>query len=185
MIEILSRPWPWYIAGPLMGLFVPLLLLLGNKSFGISSNLIHICAAVAPCGIDFFRYDWKKVGLWNLCFLAGIMIGGFIGGWLLGGVGADLSPQTQTVLKELGVRDLSGLVPGELFGWSNLLTIKGLIVAIGGGFLVGFGTAYAGGCTSGHAIFGLSSGQLPSLIAVMGFFCGGLIATFFILPVLL
>jgi uncharacterized membrane protein YedE/YeeE len=184
MFELIARPWPWYVAGPLIGLFVPALLLLGNRHFGFSSNLRHLCAAVAPRG-DYFRYDWKKAGSWNLAFLAGTLCGGFVGGRLLGSAGpVALAPQTQAALAHLGLHDLSGLVPREIFSWASLLTFRGAISILGGGLLVGFGTAYAGGCTSGHAISGLASFDRASLVAVLGFFAGGLLCTHFILPLL-
>src|SRR2546428_3855787 len=84
MVAFLSQPWPWYVAGPLIGLFVPALLILGNRQFGFSSNLRHLCAALAPGEVAFFKYDWKQSGVWNLAFLAGTVVGGFIGGGLLG-----------------------------------------------------------------------------------------------------
>ncbi len=186
MTEWLSKPWPWYIAGPLIGLVVPALLLLGNKQFGISANLRHACAIAAPGRVEFFRYDWRRVGGWNLAFIAGVLLGGFIAAhWLADHAPIALSQATKTDLSALGVRDFSGLVPRDLFNWASLLTVRGLVMLVGGGLLVGFGTAYAGGCTSGHAISGLANLQLPSLIAVLGFFAGGLIATWLILPVLL
>lgn len=186
MIELLSRPWPWYVAGPLIGLVVPLLLLLGNKQFGISANLRHACAIVVPGDVEFFRYDWRRVGGWNLAFIVGVLLGGFIAGhWLSSNVPMLISDATRSDLGALGVRDFSGLVPNELFNWRSLLTLHGLVMLVGGGFLVGFGTAYAGGCTSGHAISGLADLQLPSLIAVVGFFAGGLISTWLVLPMLL
>ena len=77
MLELIQHPWHWSIAGILIGLTVPTLLLLGNKHFGISANLRHICAACLPANISFFKYDWKKE-IWNLFFAAGILIGGFI-----------------------------------------------------------------------------------------------------------
>ncbi len=185
MTALLHHPWPWYVAGPLIGLFVPACLLLGNKQLGISSNLRHVCAALLPADVAFFKYDWKKTGLWNLLFLAGILAGGFIGGRLLAGPGVAISTRTHAALAALGIHDFSGLVPRELFGWSSLLSLKGFVLVVIGGFLVGFGTAYAGGCTSGHAISGLADLQRPSLVAVIGFFAGGLIATYLILPHLL
>ena len=186
MIELLSRPWPWYVAGPLIGLVVPVLLLLDNKQFGISANLRHACAIVAPGQVAFFRYDWRRVGGWNLAFIVGVVLGGFIAGhWLASDAPILISDATRTDLGALGIRDFTGLLPNELFNWRSLLTLRGLVMLVGGGLLVGFGTAYAGGCTSGHAISGLANLQLPSLIAVLGFFAGGLIATWLILPVLL
>jgi uncharacterized membrane protein YedE/YeeE len=177
--------WPWYVAGPLIGLFVPALLITGNRLFGISSSLRHLCSAIAPGRVEFFRYDWKKAGLWNLVFLAGVLIGGFLA--LHSGAPHDIaiSAQTKESLGTLGIHDFSGVAPHELFTWHALLTLRGFVSIVVGGFLVGFGTAYAGGCTSGHAISGLANFELPSLIAVFGFFAGGLAATYFILPFLL
>ncbi|MCE7066305.1 YeeE/YedE family protein [Dyadobacter sp. CY326] len=184
VLEIIRKPWPWFIAGPLIGLTVPALLLLGNKSFGISSSLRHICAAVIPANISFFKYDWKK-GIWNLFFVTGIIIGGFIAGIYLANpdeiVVADATQQT---LRGLGLTDFSGLMPKEIFSAANILSLKGLIFLVLGGFLVGFGTRYAGGCTSGHSITGLATLQWPSLVATMCFMIGGLICTHWILPFL-
>jgi hypothetical protein len=184
MLDMLMRPWPWYVAGPLIGLFVPALLLLGNRQFGISSNLRHLCAAIGPARVEFFRYDWKNAGLWNLAFLAGIFVGGFIAARWLGIPDVSITRETRAMLAELGVRDFSGLVPADISSWSSLLTLRGFVSIVGGGFLIGFGTAYAGGCTSGHAITGLAAFERASLLAVAGFFAGGLLCTFFILPLL-
>jgi uncharacterized membrane protein YedE/YeeE len=185
MFDFLSGPWPWYVAGPLVGLTVPLLLIIGNKPFGVSSNLRHMCAAVCPGGVTFFKYNWKTDGLWNLAFVAGIFIGGGIAGWLLAGSAPDISQATRTSIARLGITTVPGLVPPEIFTWRALLTLRGFVSIVIGGFLVGFGTAYAGGCTSGHAIAGLADFQLPSLVAVLGFFAGGLLTTFVVLPWLL
>lgn len=186
MMELLSRPWPWYAAGPLVGLMPALLLILGNKLFGVSSNLRHACAVVLPGSISYFRYDWRRTGMWNLVFVLGILIGGFIAGVLLRNPEpVAISEATVRDLSALGIRDFSGLVPGDLFSWASLLTLRGFVAVVLGGFLVGFGTAYAGGCTSGHGLSGIADLQLPSLIALVGFFAGGLLATFFILPLIL
>jgi hypothetical protein len=176
---------PWYVAGPLIGLFVPALLILDNRVFGVSSNLRHLCSAVLPSRLDYFRYDWKRTGLWNLLFAAGILLGGFLACHWGRPQSVAISDETRLALTKLGIHDFSGLAPRQLFTWSALLSLKGLASVIVGGFLVGFGTAYAGGCTSGHAISGLANLQLPSLIAVAGFFAGGLIATHFLLPLIL
>jgi hypothetical protein len=179
------REWPWYVAGPLIGLFVPALLIAGNKLFGISSNLRHLCSAIAPGGLEHFRYDWRKVGLWNLVFLAGVLIGGFLVFHSGGARDVAISAETRNALTALGIHDFSGVAPHELFSWHALLTLRGFVSIVAGGFLVGFGTAYAGGCTSGHAISGLANFELPSLIAVIGFFAGGLATTYFILPLVI
>lgn len=177
----MPHPLPWYIAGPLIGLVVPVLLLLGNKSFGVSSSFRHICAAIAPCNIEFFRHDWRRAGLWNLVFLMGIFTGALLATWLAPPP-VEISPQTVASLRAIGVQDFGGLAPWELFSWASLVTMRGFISVIVGGFLVGFGASYAGGCTSGHAIAGLADRQVASLLAVCGFFAGGLTTTFVIMP---
>jgi uncharacterized protein len=184
MRDFLMRPWPWYVGGPLLGLMVPALLLIGNKTFGFSSNLRHLCAACLPSKGAFFRYDWKESGGWNLAFLVGTLLGGAVGGRLLGAGTVALSAKTQAALAALGLHDLSGLVPREVFSWAALASPRAIVMVVGGGLLVGFGTAYAGGCTSGHAISGLAAFQKASLVAVLGFFAGGLIATYVLLPLL-
>lgn len=181
-MNFLTQPWPWYIAGPLIGLMVPLLLLLGNKAFGISSTLRHICAACLPGNVDFFKYDWKKES-WNLVFALGMILGGFIAGYVFKNPNpVALSEHAIRDLNNLGVKDYSGLIPLDVFNFSSLLTLRGFILIIVGGFLIGFGTRYAGGCTSGHAIMGLSNLQWPSLVATCCFFAGGVIMTWFVLP---
>jgi len=181
-----TRPWPWYVAGPLLGLFAPLLLLLGNKLFGLSSNLRHTCAAVCPGNVAYFAYDWRREGGWNLAFASGIVLGGVLAGVAFANPDpVAIAQATRDDLAALGVRDFSGLVPGDLFAWSSLLTFRGLALIVGGGFLVGFGTAYAGGCTSGHGITGVASLQPASFVALVAFFVGGLIGTFVLLPLVL
>lgn len=184
-MELLYKPWPWYIAGTIIGFTVPALLLLGNKKLGISSTLRQICAACYPSNIPLLKYDWKK-DQWNLFFAAGILIGGFIGGFVFENpLPVDLSPATISLLKSQGINVFSGLLPKEIFNWKNLLTWQGTWMMVVGGFFIGFGTRYARGCTSGHGIFGLSSLQWTSLIAVISFFVGGIICSYLILPHLL
>lgn len=181
-MNILTQPWPWYISGPLIGLMVPALLILGNKAFGISSSLRHICASCIPNKVNFFDYDWKGES-WNLVFVLGVVIGGFIAGFLFVNPNpVQLSDAAVISLKEMGVKNYSGLAPSDVFNFASLLTLRGFILMVVGGFFVGFGTRYAGGCTSGHSIMGLSNLQWPSLIATCCFFAGGLLMTWVILP---
>ncbi|MCA9836174.1 MAG: YeeE/YedE family protein [Trueperaceae bacterium] len=180
----LTSPWPWYIAGPLIGLTVPVLLLVGNKSFGVSANLRHVCAMI-PNKHPFFNYDWRKTGGWNLIFALGILLGGILGGVLLKNPEPlQLAASTQADLQELGIAHDGSLAPQSLFSLESLFSFKGFLVLLGGGFLVGFGARYAGGCTSGHAISGLANLQLPSLVAVIGFFAGGLAMTHLLFPLI-
>ncbi|WP_154858352.1 YeeE/YedE family protein [Cyclobacterium xiamenense] len=182
MIEWIKQPWPWYVAGPLIGLTVPVLLIIGNKSFGISSSLRHACAACIPAKIPFFQYDWKKEN-WNLVFVLGVFLGGGIASLFLSNPEAIVvAESTQQDLAQLGITDFRSLLPADIFSWSNLFTLKGLFFFVIGGFLVGFGTRYAGGCTSGHAIMGISNLQWPSMVATMFFMLGGFAMTHLILP---
>ncbi|MFN4083813.1 MAG: YeeE/YedE family protein [Bacteroidia bacterium] len=182
MIELLKQPCPWYVSGPIIGISVPTLLIIGNKMLGISSSMRHLCAAVAPFNIQFLKYNWKAE-VWNLFFVAGIFIGGFIGGVLLNnGQPVDISAQTIEDIKQLGINSFEGLIPSDIFSWDSLLTIRGILIMVFGGFMIGFGSRYAGGCTSGHAIMGLSSLQWPSLVAVIFFFIGGLLMTHVLAP---
>ncbi|WP_341225177.1 YeeE/YedE thiosulfate transporter family protein [uncultured Arcticibacterium sp.] len=184
MIEIIKQPWPWYVAGPLIGLTVPLLLILGNKAFGISSSLRHACAAIIPSKIPFFQYDWKKEK-WLFFFAGGVILGAFVAANLLSdGTTAQLNPQTIADLEALGVTQFEGMLPGDIFSLNNIFTLKGLIFIVVGGFLVGFGTRYAGGCTSGHAIMGISNLQWPSLVATIFFMVGGFFTTWLLFPII-
>ncbi|HEY9262321.1 YeeE/YedE family protein [Chitinophaga sp.] len=184
-MDLIKQPWPWYIAGPLIGLTVPVLLLLGNRAFGISSVLRHTCAACIPANIKFFRYDWKKES-WNLLFALGIIMGGFIATFLFSAPDpVNINPRTVALLQQYGVKDFSGMLPQDVFNFSQLFTLRGFVFMVAGGFLVGFGTRYAGGCTSGHAIMGISSLQWPSLVATCCFMVGGFMTSWFLLPYLL
>jgi uncharacterized membrane protein YedE/YeeE len=181
-MKFITNPWPWYVAGPLIGLTVPTLLIIGNKSFGISSSLRHICASCIPAGISFFKYDWKKEA-WNLFFVLGIFIGGIIATQFLSNPNPiEIHPELSKELASYGITQIDGLLPSQLFNWNSLLTLKGFLMMVVGGFLVGFGTRYAGGCTSGHAIMGLSNLQWPSLVATICFMIGGFLVANFVLP---
>jgi uncharacterized membrane protein YedE/YeeE len=184
-MELLYHPWPWYVAGPIIGLSVPALLWIGNKKLGISSTLRQICAATYPGKISFLNYDWKNDS-WNLFFAAGILIGGFIGGYVFANPHpVAVSPETIGLFQSWGLEMSKGLLPPEVFNWDTLFTLKGFLMIIVGGFLVGFGTRYAGGCTSGHGILGLSALQWPSLLATMSFFAGGIIFSYWVVPYIL
>ncbi len=173
MLEFIRQPWPWYVAGALIGLTVPALLLLGNKHFGISSSLRHICAACLPANIPFFKYNWRRE-MWNLFFVAGVLLGGLVATQLLSNPDPiQVAPATIAALESQNIVVDSNLMPSSIFSFENLFSLKGLIFFVIGGFLVGFGTRYAGGCTSGHAIMGLSTLQWPSLVATCCFMAGG------------
>lgn len=190
MLEIIQGPWHWSVSGLLISGVMFALLYVG-KEFGVSGNLRTMCS-IAGAGkhASFFKFDWKAQR-WNLLFVGGAVIGGFIASTLLANPDpVAISSATESWLNGLSIDAPSsglqgnGYVPHELFSLAdlNLFSLSLLLI---GGFLIGFGSRWAGGCTSGHAISGLSNLQVPSLIAVIGFFIGGLLMTWFILPNLL
>ena len=185
VIEFISQPWPWYVAGPLIVLVMFGMLYFGRE-FGVSDTLRSTCSALGAGKYStFFQFDWKKES-WNLMFVLGGLIGGYIGTtWLANPDPVALNPVTIERLESWGIAPTIGIAPESIFSFSGLMTLRGFIMIIVGGFLIGFGTRYAGGCTSGHAISGLSNLQLPSLVAVIGFFVGGLIMTYLLLPSIL
>jgi uncharacterized membrane protein YedE/YeeE len=184
-MSFLNEPWPWYVGGVLIGLAVPVLLLAGNKLLGVSSVMRHVCAACFPANIEFLKYDWRKQS-WSLFFAAGIVIGGFVGGVLLADPQPEaIAPKTVQALAQSGVSFNKGFLPQDIFNWHFLFTLPGFLILVVGGFMVGFGTRYANGCTSGHGITGLSTLQWPSLIAVMSFFAAGILSSKYLLPFLL
>ncbi len=182
MVEFITQPWSWWFSGVMISLVMFLMIYFG-KSFGFSSNLRTICTiAGAGKSVKFFDFDWKTQ-TWNLVFLIGAILGGWIAkNFLSDGSAIDLSQSTIEALAQLGFSKPDGVQPEELFSWEAVASLKGFLVLALGGFMVGFGSRYAGGCTSGHAISGLSDLQFPSLIAVIGFFAGGLLMTYFIYP---
>lgn len=183
LLEYIKQPWPWYISGPLIALVMYLLLKQG-KDFGMSNNLRTMCTVLgAGKTSSFFRFDWKTQS-WNLLVVLGTAIGGFIAhNFLSDGTASQINPKSVADLKELGIIDhLQGYLPESIFIFDGSL-FQFLLLSIGG-VLIGFGTRYAGGCSSGHAISGLSNFQLPSLIAVIGFFLGGIIMVHFLFPLI-
>lgn len=179
------EPWPWYVSGPFIAATMAALLFAG-KNFCMSSNLRTVCAALgAGRNCDFFSFNWRDQR-WNLYVIAGAVIGGFIAmHFLSDNPVPQLNTEVIAQLKQKGFESAgNSYLPSELFANQAFSSFKTILILLAGGFLVGFGARYAGGCTSGHAISGLSNMQLPSLIAVVGFFIGGLIMVHLIFPML-
>lgn len=182
-MEFFTQQWPWYVAGPIIALVMFGLIFFG-ENFGMSNNLRTMCTiGGASKWVDFFKIDASKQ-YWNLAFVLGSILGGFIAiAFLTPDKVIELSPDTVNALAEYGfVNAGNDFLPEEIFGMESLTSFSGILILIGGGFLVGFGARYAGGCTSGHAISGLSNLQVPSLIAVVGFFIGGLAMVYIFMP---
>jgi uncharacterized membrane protein YedE/YeeE len=184
IIEFIQQPWSWYVSGLFISAIMFVMIYFG-QSFGFSSNLRTICAAAGGGKyVKFFNFNWKSQ-LWNIMFLVGAVIGGFIAAqFLSNGQPVLISEKTIEDLSALGFAAPAGVQPDELFSMEALFSVKGFILLALGGLMVGFGSRWAGGCTSGHAISGLSDLQIPSLIAVVGFFAGGLLMTHFIMPLI-
>ena len=191
IIQFISQPWHWAVSGFMIVVVMYLLLWFGGQ-FGVSSNLRAMCSiAGAGKNVPFFDYDWKA-STWNLVFIGGAVIGGYIGTTLLASPEpVQIATSTQTYLQSIGIAtpqnmsEGAGFVPKEIFDTANAFSLSSIIILVVGGFFIGFGTRWAGGCTSGHAISGLANLQLPSLVAVIGFFIGGLIMTHLLLPLIL
>jgi uncharacterized membrane protein YedE/YeeE len=184
MIEFITQPWSWWFSGIVIAAIMFALLYFG-QSFGFSSNLRTLCT-VAGAGkkVKFFDFNWRTQ-IWNLVFLSGAIIGGFIAkNTMSDGSPVLISESTISALSEYGFAAPTSAQPDEIFSWDAVLSLKGFLVLSIGGLMVGFGARYAGGCTSGHAISGLSDLQVPSLVAVIGFFAGGLLMTHLLFPLL-
>ena len=184
-MDSITQTWPWYFSGFLIGM-VMLLLNYFGKVFGMSSNIRTLCSlAGADKFAEFFRFDWKSQ-IWNLVVLLGAMLGGFVAvHYMSDPSNVNINPKTIEQLATLNIDAPNGkLAPEALFGNEVFSSPKMLAILLIGGILIGFGSRYAGGCTSGHAISGLSNLQLPSLKAVIGFFVGGLIMAHFLLPLI-
>lgn len=185
ILEAILQPWPWYVSGPLIAIVMFVLIYFG-KSFGMSSNLETFCSIFnSGKKVKLFNFNWRD-DLWNLCVVLGAVLGGFIAQFVLSNpIQIDLNPNTVEHLQQIGFNQVGqALVPSEIYSWEHVFSAKGLAILLIGGFLIGFGTRYAGGCTSGHSITGLSSLQLPSLLATIGFFIGGLIMVHLLFPII-
>ena len=184
-MEFITQPWAWYVSGPMIAIVLLLMNYFG-RGFGVSTNLETFCSiGGAGKASDYFKKDWKEQ-TWSLVFVIGIILGGYLSSnYLMSSESIALNPETVSELAELGFANAGeSYFPTEIFSTENIFSLKGLAILIGAGFLIGFGSRYAGGCTSGHAITGLSSLQFPSLLAVIGFFIGGLIMTRFLIPLI-
>ncbi len=184
-MDFILQPWAWYVTGPLIAIVLFLTFYFG-KSFGISTNLETMCTIAGAGKVsDYFKKDWKERD-WAIAMVIGLIIGGAITrSFLSTEQVTNISSETINDLQKLGFEyHQNSYVPNELFSLDKLATVKGFSILLIAGLLIGFGTRYAGGCTSGHAITGLSSLQLPSLIAVIGFFVGGLIMVWILFPLI-
>jgi len=184
IINFFSQPWPWYIAGPLIGLIIILLQWIDNKPLAASSSYRHICAATFPSGITFLKYDWKGE-IWNLYFVAGIIAGGVLTGALHQTSQVNITNETIQQLLAAGLTDTSGFAPAQLFSFAAFQTISGFLIIVLGGFLIGFGSRYAGGCVSGHSMTGISDLQWTSMLGTMCIFLGGIFTSYILLPLLI
>ena len=190
VIEFISQPWHWAVAGTGVAIVALLLLYVGER-FGISSSFETICT-IGGAGkwVSYFKVDWKQKQ-WLLLFVLGSMIGGYLGVTVLQSPApVEVAAGTVNALNALGVTvpvsksEGLGFIPMDVINFNNLWTLKGVILMLVGGFMIGFGTRWAGGCTSGHSISGISNLQPASLIATIGFFVGGIITTFLLFPII-
>ncbi len=183
MIDMIMGPWPWYVAGPLIAFIVYLQLYFGKK-LGVSSNFKTMCSAIGASRIsDYFKIDFKSKS-WGILFIIGIVIGGYVASnYLSYNHKVKLNPKTVNILEDMGFEKVGEeYVPFEIYDLKGGKNTKGILILFVGGLLVGFGARYANGCTSGHAISGTANLQIPSFIALIGYFSGGLIMVHFLFP---
>ncbi len=104
------------------------------------------------CGADekanFFDFNWRAQK-WNLTVIVGAAIGGFIAmNFLTEDPAVAINPETVSILQGLGFQSAGeAYLPDELFCLEALTDWKALPILIIGGFLLGFGARWAGGCT--------------------------------------
>jgi uncharacterized membrane protein YedE/YeeE len=170
-----NEPLAWYIAGPLIGLIVPLLLLLKEKQFGISSSYRFLISGFTKKN-DYFNYN-REQDAWQFYFAIGLVLTGLFYNWN----GYDLNALKTTKTNVVG---FSGGDVMHYVSTSGFYDLSNWAIFLFGGVLIGFGSRYSNGCTAGHCIMGMSQFSLTSFIATIGFFIGGLIATYFIIPYL-
>ncbi len=181
ILDFIENPLPWYVSGPLLGLIVPLLILTSNKQFGVSSSFRHVCSWLKLSKSAYFKYNYKEHE-WATWFVFGIFVSGLV---FLNFSDIHTSELSETAKNYFLSKNIpvEGFLPKELFSPTNLFSLYGLLLLFGG-FLIGFGSRYADGCTSGHTIMGLSLLSSASLVASIGFFIGGVFGSFFILDFL-
>lgn len=171
--QIIYSPWPWYIGGPIIGLFVIALLLIEKKSLGVSSSFEEIC--------QLGKSTIKSASAWQITFVIGLIVGGFVIFFINDTTyTVAISNGAREKLANIGLTDFDGLAPSQLFNFE----FQYILLLLGGGFAIGFGARYAGGCTAGHSIMGIAQLAPSSIITTTGFFIGGLISTYFIVPYL-
>ena len=153
MPDMVMESWSPWVSGLLIGMMVPALYVVVGRRFGVSASLRHIGAICAPrAKSDYLRrHNWRD-HKWNLVFISGLLVGSFAGAQFLTSSRLEILPEAANSV--------------------------GGVVRLGfGGLLIGFGTRYAGGCTSGHTISGISNLNWPSFVATGAFFGGGLLST--------
>ena len=178
--KIIYEPWPWYIGGPLIGIFVVVFLLVQKKQLGISTSFQYICAKISPLKPSYLRDNIKEKS-WQFWFVTGMIIGGFLVFSFIPQYEIEIAQSTHSSLSELGLVDFTGFVPAEIFNFS----FQSIVILILGGIAIGFGARYANGCTAGHAIMGCAQLAPASIISTVFFFIGGLAATYLLTPIIL
>jgi uncharacterized membrane protein YedE/YeeE len=145
------------VAGAAIAAVTLALLYLANRRLGISTGFEDLCSLALP--LPYFRRSTLLAARgWRLPFVGGLVLGGVLSAALGGG----WSPTWA-----LGMFDTT-------IGWGPAGKVAWMFV---GGLFIGFGTRLAGGCTSGHGIFGLSNFERPSLVSTLSFMLGGLVTT--------
>ncbi len=151
------EPIHWAWAGMGIAAITLLLQSLANTSLGISTSFENLCALISDS--PYLNRGGLLAGAqWRFPFITGLLLAGVVSAVLGGG----WQPTW-----DLGMFDTH-------IGGGPIVKV---IWMFAGGILIGLGTRMAGGCTSGHGIFGMSNFEKSSLIATLSFMTAGLITT--------
>lgn len=152
LTEFSGGRWPWWIAGPALGLLVVGFFLVSNQPLGASGAYAETAKVLT---------GRKDAVSWRVWYLIGIPVGGFLGITLVGN----------------GFEARTGYEP-LVEAW-NSNWIVGAVVLVGA-TVMGYGARMAGGCTSGHGICGTAQ-RSPASLAATGTFMAVAIATTYLL----
>lgn len=167
MEYLLLERWSPYIAGIGIGILSWFTFLLSDKPIGCSTSFVTTSGMIEKLfqgdKVNRKAYYQKHIPAinWQLLFVIGIFIGAFLSAWLSG----------QFEFRWLPQKWLSK------FGLTPVLRTT---TAFLGGILMGLGSRWANGCTSGHGISGAMQLTVSSWLATICFFAGGLIVAFLI-----
>ena len=157
--------WAPYLVGAGIGVLSWLAFLLSDHPLGVSTAYARTAGMVEKAvrgekvkEKEYYQ-EHEPVVDWEWMLVLGLLVGATASAVLSGDFRWEVVPP----MWEGG------------FGYSPVVRIA---VAVLGGWLIGFGARWAGGCTSGHGISGALQLVISSWLAALCFFIGGIAAAF-------